>query len=338
MPTWPRCGRRVGSCRLGSGLLSVVRIERSRSTDVFCHAPLIHRTPWVSNTIIHKLCRNPIAGMALGTRNDALAVRQWRRRSNRSTPAVRSVNCDRQPGPCQAGRSLTDEHYSATASAAQDGSAMPELTTRFEWERLIRRARLQPSTKLVGLALSTYTNKDGSRAYPGVERLALVTGLSTKTVRNGLASLRQVGLVERTVEGSKNGRRGLADEYALRFPDHLERSVHMLDPTEGWDSEECSDACAHPGSPVTTSGVRSSKVWARRKEQGNSVPGSPVMSSRTGELSSTNTGNEFPPPSHHHPGDHDIHHSSDPVVDATPDGLLAELIKIDEFSQRRKGA
>lgn len=150
---------------------------------------------------------------------------------------------------------------------------------RYDWERLVRRIDVNPSVKLVALTVATYADRSGGNIFPGVQRLAAVTGLTDKTVRAGLKRLRELGLLDRTREGSRRGRQGLADEYQLAYPADLWDRVGGLDPEE-------SPELSSPDPVVTTADHR------------NSVPGSPVMSSGTPELSSPITGNEFPPPSH----------------------------------------
>lgn len=102
----------------------------------------------------------------------------------------------------------------------------------FTWRRVVRRCLLGSSTKLVAAVLADYASPDGTRIHPGTDRLTRVTELSDRSVRTALAKLREAGLVERLVEGSKNGRRGLADEYRLTIPDDLVERVQMLDPDE----------------------------------------------------------------------------------------------------------
>jgi hypothetical protein len=211
----------------------------------------------------------------------------------------------------------------------------PTAIRRFDWERIVKRARMNPSTKLVALAIATYADKGGDRMYPGVQKLAAVTGLTDRTVRTALRVLRDdLCLLERTYEGSRNGRRGLADEYRLRRPHDIDRRTHMLDPTESLKSIECADDCAHPGSPAMSSGDRPVDnpvgVGVSHPEHRNSVPRTPELSSGTGEMSSANTGNEFPPSVPDHPRDHPLHQPRHPVGDATTDGdLLARLQEID---------
>lgn len=154
---------------------------------------------------------------------------------------------------------------------------------RYEWERVIRRCEMNPSVKLVALTIATYAARDGGSIYPGVTRLAAVTGLTDKTVRAGLKRLREIGLLTRTREGSRKGRQGLADEYALTIPVDLLTRIPMLTPDE---------------SPELSSGDEGESHQDHR----NSVPRTPVLSSGSPELSSSITGSQFPPTEHTTPG------------------------------------
>lgn len=101
-----------------------------------------------------------------------------------------------------------------------------------DWVRLVRRARLGSTVKLIALLLADYASKDGSDVRPGIPRLANVAEVSERTVMRALASLREIGLIDRTFEGASAGRRGLCDEYQLTIPDDLLESLPMLDPQE----------------------------------------------------------------------------------------------------------
>jgi hypothetical protein len=115
-----------------------------------------------------------------------------------------------------------------TSSAPDD----VERIGRFEWERLVRRARLGSSTKLVAFTLAQYGNRDGSSCHPGLERLAATTELHERTVRRGLEQLRRAGFVDRVFRGSLAGRQRLADTYCLTVPVDLLDRLEMLDPNE----------------------------------------------------------------------------------------------------------
>lgn len=176
---------------------------------------------------------------------------------------------------------------------------------RFDWERVIRRCRLSASCKQVALTVATYANADGTSAFPGNERLRLVTGLSDKSVRTNLGTLRSIGLLNRVYEGSRamGGTRGRADEYELEIPHDLHRRIHLLGPDESWETEECDDSCGHADSPVMSTGERMLAKTGHRY----SVPRPPVMSSRPPVMSSADTGNGYRPPDHYQPSTRSSH-------------------------------
>lgn len=128
---------------------------------------------------------------------------------------------------------------------------------RYEWERVVRRVRLGAPTKNVALTAATYANRDGSGIYPGVARLTAVTELSERSVREALKKLRGIGLLVRISEGSRNGRRAFADEYALAIPADLLERVELLDPDES-PAPPAADRSGSPapgaGSPACDSG------------------------------------------------------------------------------------
>lgn len=103
---------------------------------------------------------------------------------------------------------------------------------RYDWERWVRRVQLPPTTKLVALTMATYAAKDGSRVFPGVTRLAAVTGLSERTVRTALGNLRDVGLIERVWPGGRRGTQVFTDVHRLAIPADLMSRAEFLDPDE----------------------------------------------------------------------------------------------------------
>lgn len=160
----------------------------------------------------------------------------------------------------------------------------------YSWTRLVRRARLGSSaTKLVALTLADYASPDGSNVRPGNERLAAVTELGEKSVRRALEALRVLGLIERVFEGSKAGRRGLADVYRLTVPDDLGERVEMLAPDEKTpDTVTGVTGLADPSEPVSPDTMTGD--WAAADtEHRSSETGSPVTDDR-------NTGHHDRPP------------------------------------------
>lgn len=116
-------------------------------------------------------------------------------------------------------------------SSSEDAVGLGPLKPldRFEWERIIRRLEIPGSVKYLALMLATYADPDGSRVHPGVERLALVMGVTDRTVKRSLSSLRDFGLLEKVRHGNRHA--GLADEYRLTIPVGLPE-LSMLDPDE----------------------------------------------------------------------------------------------------------
>ena len=91
-----------------------------------------------------------------------------------------------------------------------------EQVSYFVWLRTFTKLPIKSREKLVGYALaSNATFATGHDAHPGTDLLMLQTGLSDKTIRDALAELRRLGVIERRFEGSKAGRRGMADMYYL---------------------------------------------------------------------------------------------------------------------------
>jgi DNA-binding transcriptional ArsR family regulator len=124
----------------------------------------------------------------------------------------------------------------------------PQTTaTRYDWERIVRRARLGAPTKAVALAMATYADRDGSRVYPGVARLAAVTELSERSVRGALKKLRDVGLIERTFSGGHRGVQSFTDVHRLAIPVDLFEVVEMLDPAELHGSQPAPGAAQPAG-------------------------------------------------------------------------------------------
>ncbi|MBW0270758.1 hypothetical protein ATM97_06985 [Nocardia sp. MH4] len=115
------------------------------------------------------------------------------------------------------------------------GSQVRELMPcdSFEWQRIVRRIKMQTTTKLVALLMSTYANADGSHIVCGVVRLVMVTDTSKATIVRHLELLRDMGLIERVKQGNRHS--GDSDEYRLTVPSNV-LDLPMLDPDEGTKS------------------------------------------------------------------------------------------------------
>jgi len=111
----------------------------------------------------------------------------------------------------------------------------------FDWKRIVKRAELPRTTKLIAGFLGDFANADGTDVRPGIELLADMAGVSDRTVKTHMKVLRDIGLIEKT----KHSRaRGLADVYRLTVPgvDHapvpmrLAPDYERLDAVMGADS------------------------------------------------------------------------------------------------------
>lgn len=101
-----------------------------------------------------------------------------------------------------------------------------------EWTRVWARVRATAQVKNVGWACAYFADYgDGSNVRPGTETLAAVcSAASESTIIKALATIRGWGLMWRYLEGKKQGRRGVADEYRLTIPDDILARVPMLGP------------------------------------------------------------------------------------------------------------
>ena len=105
------------------------------------------------------------------------------------------------------------------------GSDDQAVAGRFDWERAIRGSELPAMTRLVGLTLATFGNRDGSNCRPGVERLALACGLSARRCRDHLVGLHDAGYVIKTGEAVP---RKATAAYQLSIPGPNYRTVRPL--------------------------------------------------------------------------------------------------------------
>ncbi len=221
------------------------------------------------------------------------------------------------------------------------GEDSPIGVGRYEWERIVRRCVLPTPIKTVAAYVAQYANADGSRIYPGVARLAAVTGLSERSVRGALTTLRDLELLTRTRKGSSLGRQALTDEHRLTRPADLDRRVHMLDPDESPASGACDSTCQHPLTPARPAAVRRESATEHR----HLTTGTPAPGSRTPAPHDRNTGTFCTPPPKDQPQP-PIDQGEDQVRDVITrgdDGLtdeerLARLIQFDELAARRRGA
>jgi hypothetical protein len=101
------------------------------------------------------------------------------------------------------------------------------------WVTLIRAARLKrhgQHVKTLALLLASYASPDGTRVFPGVAQLAVILECDYRTVRRGLAVLRDAGLIALVMRGAR--RLGEADEYRLIIAADVLERLDVLSPDE----------------------------------------------------------------------------------------------------------
>lgn len=192
-------------------------------------------------------------------------------------------------------------------------TAMPEPsdevkripTGRFEWEKVIRRAILKPSSvKLIALVMATYADGDGSRVRPGQLRLAAVMGTGVSTVERGQRELERLGFLELVAKGHSFGRGhpgGFASVYQLTLPEDLFERVQMLDPDEKKHPSPMTDESRKHPSPMT--------------DESSDIPVNPAYIPVTGAETPVNFAyipvtHDDPPVHNHQTKDQNINHHS----------------------------
>ncbi len=101
----------------------------------------------------------------------------------------------------------------------------------WSWRYVILRTQLEPSTKLLLLALSTYMNDHGEGCYPSVEQICKDTGLSERTVFYHLKKAELEGFLIKD-KRDLSGKKWAANEYRAVLPElginpHIE--THFTD-------------------------------------------------------------------------------------------------------------
>ncbi len=99
-----------------------------------------------------------------------------------------------------------------------------------EWIKIWHEVEAKPPVKVVGYVLCTRFADwgDGTEIRPGTRQLARITQQTDRTVIGALDQIRKWGLIWRYVEGSKQGRRGIADVYRLTVPSDLITRVPLI--------------------------------------------------------------------------------------------------------------
>ena len=103
------------------------------------------------------------------------------------------------------------------------------MSSRFDWERALRKADVPATRKLVLLTLSSFANKNGE-ARPSQEKIAEASGLSVRAVGGHVREALNEGWLVRTRKGrgaGENRRKALASEYLLTIPVPTDNRHHV---------------------------------------------------------------------------------------------------------------
>jgi hypothetical protein len=100
-----------------------------------------------------------------------------------------------------------------------------------DWTPVWARVVASPAVKNVGMWVAWHTTwETGADIHPGNDLLAAESGLTDRHVATVLKQLRDWGFLWRYVEGSRQGRRKIADTYRLTIPDDMAQIPLRPDP------------------------------------------------------------------------------------------------------------
>jgi hypothetical protein len=197
-----------------------------------------------------------------------------------------------------------------------------EPVGRYEWERLVRRARLPKPVKLLALVLATYADPDGSRVRPGLPVLSAVTGDSERHVSRLLTTLTdELGLLELVARGGGRGGKGRASVYRLTVPVDLLERIPLLMPNDqlpvSEDIQVSGESCGQPVDSLVDNSVSSDIQTSSQSGSENDFhqTSGATFERLTGHLDPIDRTSRCPPTTHIH----------QPLQDQPPDDSRTQL-------------
>lgn len=148
--------------------------------------------------------------------------------------------------------------------------AAKRLSPLFTWRSAIAASDLEPTTRLVAFALSLHMNERGGSAFPGAALLSSDTGLAESTVREHRKRLEELGWLELTERGGRQGERRRANAYRATIPDVPLREPAGSDPSGS--TTPPSDGATPPGAGDDPSGSRTPGRKGGRQEDDIPAP------------------------------------------------------------------
>lgn len=206
----------------------------------------------------------------------------------------------------------------------------------------MRRCRMKPLTKYVGMVLAQYANNDGTNAFPSVAKLARVTCLSERSVRNALTELRSLGLIVRVQKGGMRGTQPIPDVHCLKIPADLLERFDLLTPGEDDPTPKPPNRQQVPPGDASDDEPNRQDVPLGEDPNRHVVPPNRHVTTSQPANDDTPTGTTcLLPISTYLPATDPDDQPGSSVPDVTTrggDDLLARLIQFDEEAARRRGA
>jgi hypothetical protein len=102
----------------------------------------------------------------------------------------------------------------------------------WSYKKAVMQSELSSSTKIVLVALDMHVNDMGDPAFPSYSRLATLTSLSSRSVKEHVGVAEDAGWLKREKRFSKEGRQQ-SNLFYLQVPHHLAMTSNAADEPEG---------------------------------------------------------------------------------------------------------
>jgi predicted transcriptional regulator len=102
---------------------------------------------------------------------------------------------------------------------------------------------IQPSEKLVMLALCDHANDEGGSCHPTIDKIASKASVSDRTVRRILAKLVEIGLISLVKSGGgRNGNYGISNHYQIDIEKLRKGDIALAQQTESTTNTDCENS------------------------------------------------------------------------------------------------
>lgn len=128
---------------------------------------------------------------------------------------------------------------------------------KFKWHKAYGQSDVPSSVRSVAYVVWDYTDAQGNKGYPGIDRITASTGLSQRQALRNLADNVKRGWLGQVSSGARSGKAGIASEYRLTYPAGHRNSVSPVSPAPDIPVSRASPAEGNPVSSMTKPGVTS---------------------------------------------------------------------------------